>query len=189
MTTNLTKRDPRDLDLPGFRLTSTAAVPIGRATLDQWRAAMQFVSRCETGVQFWRGDLLNYGYAAYGELASQEDGDGLPAYGTLRNEKWVAERVPVSLRSDKLTFEHHKVVAPLEPHEQKRWLSEAAERQWPVSELRAAIQGDQPNAGDWQEKVLRAVEHLRGTLLNHGCNADTVSAALASVIKIVEETD
>ena len=88
------------------------------------------------------GDLLRFGYATYGELASQEDGDGSPANGTLRDFKWVAEKIPLSVRTDILSFDHHRRVAPLKPAEQKKWLRRAVDEEMTVAELRRAIRAE-----------------------------------------------
>lgn len=96
-----------------------------KLSFDNWRLALQFAKRCESGVQFWLGDLLRFGYATYGELASQEDGDGLPTQKTLENTKWVAERIPISLRKEDLGFHHHAVVAP-KAYARCAWLSSSS---------------------------------------------------------------
>ncbi len=44
---------------------------------------------------------------------------------SLKRILWVVRRVELSLRSDKLDFNHHALVAPFEPKEQKEWLDKA----------------------------------------------------------------
>jgi hypothetical protein len=41
---------------------------------------------------------------------------------TLATYAYVARRVPPSLRNENLSWEHHKAVAKLEPHDQSKWL-------------------------------------------------------------------
>lgn len=41
---------------------------------------------------------------------------------TLATYAYVARRVPPSLRNENLSWEHHKTVAKLEPHDQSKWL-------------------------------------------------------------------
>ena len=62
--------------------------------------------------------------------------------GYLRNLKYVCSRVELSLRSDKLTFSHHTLVAPCDPADQKKWLTLAANNHWTVKELREAMQAE-----------------------------------------------
>jgi len=45
---------------------------------------------------------------------------------TLKNYAYVSRRVPMSLRNDILSWEHHKVVAKLNPAKQESWLNTAA---------------------------------------------------------------
>jgi hypothetical protein len=61
--------------------------------------------------------------------------------GTLRNLVSVAARVPMSLRNDKLTWNHHKEIAALEPSAQRQWLDTAAEKGLSARELRREIKG------------------------------------------------
>jgi hypothetical protein len=58
---------------------------------------------------------------------------------SLRNMAWVASQVNLSLRSDKLTWSHHVLLAPLEPEEQKRWLDRALAERLSVADLRIEL--------------------------------------------------
>jgi hypothetical protein len=60
---------------------------------------------------------------------------------TLYNIGSVARRVPVSLRSEVLSFRHHQFVARLhdDPAAQRKWLAEAVEHGWTCYELDAAM--------------------------------------------------
>jgi len=58
---------------------------------------------------------------------------------TLRNWRYVASRVPISLRNGRLSWTHHYVIAPLDPVEQKRWLAIAEEEHLDTRELRKAL--------------------------------------------------
>jgi hypothetical protein len=52
---------------------------------------------------------------------------------------WVASQFDLSLRSDKLTWSHHVLLAPLEPDEQKRWLQHAQDQRLSVADLRTEL--------------------------------------------------
>jgi len=141
MKNEIAKRDPRDLQLGSFLLCKAGIQVSGKPPIEEWQEAMQYINRCASGVMWWHGDMLNFGYATYGELASQEDGDGDETrydYKTLRIAKYVAGAVPLSMRMDKLSFTHHAIVAPLPPSEQKKWLKQAADEGMSVAALRAA---------------------------------------------------
>ncbi len=101
------------LQVAGFAFSATGAVATGKPTADDWRQAMAFAERANSGVMWWIGDLLRIGEAQYSDVASEYEGDGKFSYGTLRNVKSVSCRVNLSLRNDKLTWNHHAIVAEL----------------------------------------------------------------------------
>jgi len=74
------------------------------------------------GCLFIIGDAINYAEGKWGEKYDQwMDITGLE-YQTLRHSSSIAAKVDLCRRRHNLTFEHHKLVAPLDPHEQERWL-------------------------------------------------------------------
>jgi len=93
------------------------------------------------GVQWWIGDWLRFGEHHYGEKYAQAI-DGYSA-DALRNLVWVAERFgDLSSRDDRLTWSHHRVVAPLPtPEDRKEWLDKAVEHNWTTRELAEHVQG------------------------------------------------
>ena len=60
-------------------------------------------------------------------------------YQTLRDFAYTARRVELSLRNDKLDFSHHRVVAKLEPEDQKHWLAAAQKHDLSVRRLRMSL--------------------------------------------------
>jgi hypothetical protein len=76
------------------------------------------------------GDLLNEGERNYGQTYTKAMEETGLDYGTLRNAKWVCEKVQTSLRNDNLTFAHHFAVAPLPPADQRRFLARAGQVQF-----------------------------------------------------------
>ena len=94
------------------------------------------IGRCS---QWWIGDWIRYGTAKWGEKyveAARVTGYDVAS---LRNMAWVASRFDVSLRSDKLTWSHHVLLAPLEPDQQRYWLGRATEEGFSVADLRVAL--------------------------------------------------
>lgn len=69
----------------------------------------------EKSIQWWVGDWLRFGERKYGEMYSQMLDSTDYEYGSLANMKYIAERFESSLRSENLSWSHHKEVAPLEP--------------------------------------------------------------------------
>lgn len=123
----------------------------GQPSLDEWLEVGALLNKASDSVHWWIGDWLNYGTEHYeidGQKLTYEqatellEAKGLNfSYGTLRNDKYVAETIPLSLRNDKLRWNHHYLVAPLPPDQQQYWLNYAEEHQLTTRELRAAIKG------------------------------------------------
>lgn len=79
----------------------------------------------ETFARWWVGDWLNYGEQRWGEMYAQAEVTTGWDYQRLRDAKWVANGVHLSVRKDNLSWSHHKEVAHLEPQEQAAWLNRA----------------------------------------------------------------
>lgn len=103
-------------------------------------------------VQWWIGDWLNYGEEKWGEMYDKaKEATGL-SYSYLRVLKYVAARIQLYFRKYNLDWTHYCTVAPLEPPEQKKWLSYALKplnsgRDKPLaaSALRRAIKESKPS--------------------------------------------
>jgi hypothetical protein len=98
------------------------------------------IGRCS---QWWVGDWIRYGTARWGEKyveAARVTGYDVAS---LRNMAWVASRFDLSLRSDKLSWSHHVLLAPLEPEEQSHWLERAERERLSVADLRLELRGFQ----------------------------------------------
>ena len=106
---------------------------------EEWTALGQKLFRVGKSVGFLLGDWLNYGEPRYGEKYQGALRDSGFDYQTLRNFAYVARRVEVSCRQDKLGFEHHLIVAKLKPEEQKKWLATAMDEGMGKRRLRASI--------------------------------------------------
>jgi len=92
--------------------------------------------------QWLIGDLLNHIERVYGETYAQAaEATGL-SKGALMNYTSVCAHIPRSRRRARVPFSTHMEVAYLEPQEQERWLSQAAEKGWTKEELRAARKAD-----------------------------------------------
>lgn len=104
-----------------------------------WEHVVRRLQGVESAIMWWLGDALNFGERKYGEKYSQATEETPFTGGTLRNAAWVCARVPLSLRSDKLGFHHHKEVAPLDPDAQVALLAAAEKGGLTVRELRQAV--------------------------------------------------
>jgi len=108
------------LSLGKFYFDKTGLTVTGDPTFEEWENCGKFLKQAEKSVQFWIGDWLNYGERKWGEMYSQAVEETDYTEGSLRNAKWVSSKVPLSLRNDKLEFNHHVVVAPLPPEKHKK---------------------------------------------------------------------
>ena len=124
---------------PSSRISKVAWAPRGDLGQSEWLATgrrLGAIGRCS---QWWIGDWIRYGTARWGERyveAARVTGYDVA---TLRNMAWVASQFDLSLRSDKLTWSHHVLLAPLEPDEQRRWLEHAQEQRLSVADLRTEL--------------------------------------------------
>lgn len=112
----------------------------GRITRDEWWAFFDGVQKIESAIQFIIGDLANYGEDAF--QISYEDIAGKTGYKTetVENYAYVARNVPQELRNEKLSFNHHYLVASLDVDEQKRdWLLTAEDHDLSVRNLELAL--------------------------------------------------
>lgn len=97
------------------------------------------IGRCS---QWWIGDWIRYGTAKWGEKYAEAARVTGYDVASLRNMAWVASRFDISLRSDKLAWSHHVLLAPLEPPQQRYWLERASEERFSVSDLRVALRAE-----------------------------------------------
>jgi hypothetical protein len=92
------------------------------------------------------GDWLHYGIDHYNltyvkAVQILKDQGFFFCEQTLRNDKYVAAKIPLSCRHDNLSWQHHKEVVSLNEDQQKYWLSNASEMELTTNELRNAIKG------------------------------------------------
>lgn len=123
--------------------------------MDRWRTLATFFNSerlRDESIHWLLADWLCFG----GEKFCERDTDGkfklTPMFSryqsvalqtgyeesTLRSYAGVSRAIPKEIRipPQRLSFKHHRIVAALEhPDDQKRWLNEAEENGWSVSEL------------------------------------------------------
>ena len=111
-----------------------------------WERLGQLLFRFDRSMQWLIGDWLLQGednkWGKHEEIAAEL---GLQVK-TLYDYRYVARHVDFSVRTELLSFGHHKLVAQLEPSLQRRWLKRAAAgdldaasgepRPWSISRLR-----------------------------------------------------
>lgn len=127
-------------------LTETGAQFDPQTSFETWIEAGQKLCRVSACVNWWIGDWLCFGISSYGDRSrlATEHAESLGlTHDAITNALYVSERVALSLRSESLSWSHHREVAPLKAKDQKHWLALASENKWSVSQLRQAIRASQ----------------------------------------------
>jgi hypothetical protein len=138
----------RPLDGPGARsqlkrvpgqVSAVAWIPKEDLDPREWAATGRrfgMIGRCS---QWWIGDWIRYGAQKWGEKYVQAARITGYDVASLRNIAWVASQFELSLRSDKLSWSHHALLAPLEIDEKVYWLERASTERLSVADLRIEL--------------------------------------------------
>lgn len=144
-----------------YRLTALGIDPTSVTNNKRnWELLGQLLFRLDHSIQWLIGDWLLQGetnqWGKHEEIAEALNYE----VKTLYDYRYVARNVHFSVRTEKLSFGHHKLVAHLETHEQRQWLAKAASgdidndnggyRPWSISRLRQEL-SDIPALQDSQE--------------------------------------
>jgi hypothetical protein len=126
-----------------FVLSPVGMQITAEVTRDEWLGIFTAIQHIQSAIQWIIGDWLVYGVErewgkTYDDFAAQI---GYKPE-TLHNFAWVAKSIHFSLRNEKLSFNHHYVVAGMSPEDQRTWLERAVENHWSVARLREEITGD-----------------------------------------------
>lgn len=141
--TGLFHRQP--LEIGGFILRGRDAVPSpfrdAPPTLDGWMAALEFASALQEASPFWVGDLLVYAEsrAEWAERLSQAMTVTGLSRQTLENLATISRRLSARARDVSPSISHAAVVTKLAPEQQERWLAQAKNEEWTVSDLTKAV--------------------------------------------------
>ncbi len=131
--------DKKEIVYASFIFYKNGLDPVGNPSFEEWLECGEMINKANGAIHFWIGDWLNFGEKKWGERYLEAIKKTKYDYGTLRNDKWVAARVDLSRRHDKLTFDHHTTVAELEPEDQDLLLSEAEEKKLNSKEFRKYV--------------------------------------------------
>lgn len=120
-------------------ISKVAWVPPADLGQSEWLSTgrrLGAIGRCS---QWWIGDWIRYGTTRWGEKYTEAARVTGYDVASLRNMAWVASQFDLSLRSDKLSWSHHVLLAPFEQDEQKRWIERAVEERLSVADLRLEL--------------------------------------------------
>lgn len=122
-------------------ISKVAWLPQAELEQAEWLATgrrLGAIGRCS---QWWIGDWIRYGTSRWGEKYAEAARVTGYDVASLRNMAWVASQFELSLRSDKLTWSHHVLLAPLESEQQRYWLQRADAERLSVADLRLELRG------------------------------------------------
>ena len=127
---------------PKITITRTGLQVTADLSFEEWQSMASRFGAAMSSAAFVIGDWLVYGEDHFRgqkrlpgfevesissrRVSSEVYDEALRLTGldrsTLVTYAYVARRVPASLRNEQLSWEHHKAVARLEPHQQTKWL-------------------------------------------------------------------
>lgn len=152
------------------QVSVVAWIPRGDLDPQAWIAAgrrMGTISRCS---QWWIGDWIRYGTQKWGEKYVQASRITGYDVASLRNIAWVSAQFDVSLRSDKLSWSHHALLAPLETEEKAFWLERASTERLSVADLRTELRARQAGGDEDDESPSApSSEDAQGTVICPKC--------------------
>jgi len=171
-----------------FQFMPTGLIIQDDPTFEEWEECGQLLGHIQKRIHWWIGDWLNYGEGRWPDRYAQALDRWHFNYQTLRDDRWVAGKVDMSLRKDKLSFSHHKEVASLPPPEQKDWLERAEREDLTTRELREQIRQAKEeeiyqvkNPGHFPE-CWRYVAH-------HACAVALIKRLRAALTEILDEAE
>ena len=166
---------------PTLEYTQELVAAEANASLDleEWRGRGRELASKDTTRQFEIGDWILAGEERLQKKAYKEAAIIFKGYNraSLRNLASVARQVSASLRNDKLSWNHHLVVAKFNPECQKKYLDLALANGWSSKQLRAFVSEKHPpitnrppnihpQFAEQDRKALETLARSRGTTVS-----------------------
>jgi len=122
-----------------FVVTSVSWTASDAMSFEHWVLNGRRLGATGRGIGWWIGDWLRFGNARYGEKYVQAA--KITGYDkqTLMNMVYVASRINVERRRERLSWSHHAEVAATEREQQEHWLDRAEESRLSVQDLRQLL--------------------------------------------------
>lgn len=127
------------VEIGPFRMTPVGLEITDAVTDDQWKNFFTAVQRIVSSMQWIIGDWMVYGELRLNKTYADVAAITGMAEATLKDYAYVARNVPMSVRTDALTFGHHKLIASLPEPQQKSWMLYAADRGLSISAMRKEL--------------------------------------------------
>lgn len=104
-----------------------------KLSVEEWQELATSIGEAASSIAFIVGDWLVYGQSLFGTEGDPDRKVDHPSYqlalkatgldlSTLQNYAYVSRNIPYSLRTERLSWEHHRVVAKLPEGEQQDWI-------------------------------------------------------------------
>lgn len=104
-----------------------------KLSVEEWQELATSIGEAASSIAFIVGDWLVYGQSLFGTDGDPDRKVDHPSYqlalkatgldlSTLQNYAYVSRNVPYSLRSERLSWEHHRLMAKLPEGEQQDWI-------------------------------------------------------------------
>jgi hypothetical protein len=105
----------------------------GNLSVEEWQDLAVSIGELATSIAFIVGDWLVYGQSLFGTDGFPDKKVDHPSYqlalkatgldlSTLQNYAYVSRSVPYSLRSERLSWEHHRLLAKLPDADMQDWI-------------------------------------------------------------------
>jgi hypothetical protein len=124
------------IQLDGFKFKSMELTIEGEHKIEKWLEVGTLLTGMESSLNWWIGDWLVFGEHTYGQKYSQAESVTQHRQDYLKACNFVSHKVPAQNRVQGLSWSHHREVAALSIGDQKKWLKQALDADWTVSELR-----------------------------------------------------
>ena len=123
------------LKLPNPKVTvSRIGLQISdKLSVEEWQELATSIGEAASSIAFIVGDWLVYGQSLFGTDGDPDRKVDHPSYqlalkatgldlSTLQNYAYVSRNMPFSLRNERLSWEHHRLMAKLPEGEQQDWI-------------------------------------------------------------------
>jgi hypothetical protein len=149
-------------------LTATGWTPSEDLDVADWTRVGRQLGQLARSSPWWVADWLLYAEERWDE--DERRAATVSGYDrkTLRNLRYVARRIPPSLRRDGVSFTHHALLAAREPEEITRWLDLVKESGMTVEDLRFELRSAE--RGAYRPRAARS--HTAGEAVQIGGPTD-----------------
>lgn len=129
----------REIVAPTYKITDIGIQFTGHLSFDEWMQLGELIARERKKWQWALATWVQEGEYRFGEMYAAAIDLTQYSLRTLQDYVYVARNVPFEVRSERLSFTHHKMIASLDPDDQRRFLADAIAGDWTAEDLRQAV--------------------------------------------------